>query len=551
MTANPEVFFTRRLRPTAHVAVTIIAFILCGSAASSQAPSILWRYDTRDASYGQSAAGDIDGDGRLEVVFGCYRNDSSVHALNAEDGSLLWKVNTARQGRDGCNDVAPALFDVNRDGRPEVLLPASCTPTTFCFDGRNGVPLWSAPTRGSDSPPTIADIDGDGVVEMLHGEFGGWVRCLNVENGALEWELEVDRHSWIQTAPTLLDCDGNGALDFVVATWNSVEGDTNTVRAYRCSDRALLWSVPLADVVYHGSAVADFDGDGLPELALGDYSGVLYVLNAEDGSIAWSKPSLGVGHYIGAPVSAGDIDGDGRCDLVAVSWYAVRAFGGDGGMLWEHAIESYGTAFRGAVLADVNDDVTLDAVFGTSNGLLLALDGRDGRVLWTVDLAADVGDVRFAIDHAPVIADFDSDGMLDVFVVGGFSEYPDFSANYGRAFMLSLGRGSGPPWLMFQNNLRRNSSLCAGSPQAVGGISAPEEAAMRCYPQPMRDALRVEMEDLRSCRIVDVLGRTVLESDAVGEVARVDVSRLPDGLYIVLGRASERVLARPVLKRNR
>lgn len=548
MPAGPKFFHTQHAIFPLRLAAAAALLLLLSAVVSAQAPSILWRYDTRDASYGQTAAGDIDGDGRLEVVFGCYRNDSSVHALNAEDGSLLWKVNTARLGRDGCNDVAPAIHDVNGDGRPEVLLPASCTAATFCFDGRNGTPLWTAPTRGSDSPPTIADIDGDGVDEMLHGEFGGWVRCLNVENGALEWELEVDGHSWIQTAPTLLDCDGDGALDFVVATWNSVEGDTNTVRAYRCSDRALLWSVPLGDVVYHGSAVADFDGDGLPELALGDYNGTLIVLNAEDGSIAWSKPSLGVGHYIGAPVSAGDIDGDGRCDLVVVSWYSVRAFRGDGGMLWEHAIQGYGTAFRGVVLADVNDDAALDVVFGTSNGLLVALDGRDGGEVWSVDLAADVGDERFAIDHAPVLADFDADGLLDVFVVGGFSEYPDFSANYGRAFMLSIGRGSGPPWLMFQNNLRRNSSLCAGTPQAVGENDVPETADLRCYPQPMRDALRVEMDDMRSCRLIDMLGRIVLEADVARGAASFDVSRLPGGLYIVQGRASERVLARTVLK---
>ncbi len=55
---------------------------------NSQTPKIKWWYNTFDFSAGQSTAKDIDGDGKLEVVFGCYRNDSSVYALNAENGTL-------------------------------------------------------------------------------------------------------------------------------------------------------------------------------------------------------------------------------------------------------------------------------------------------------------------------------------------------------------------------------------------------------------------------------------------------------------------------------
>jgi outer membrane protein assembly factor BamB len=144
--------------------------------AQAQVPVQLWGFDTRDASFGQTAAGDIDGDGKLELVFGCYRNDSSIYALNAEDGSLLWKFNAAKPGRDGCNDVATLIVDVDDDGIPEVIVPSSCNPTTYCFDGKTGALIWSARTRSSDSPPTVADIDGGGKLEILHGEFGGWVR---------------------------------------------------------------------------------------------------------------------------------------------------------------------------------------------------------------------------------------------------------------------------------------------------------------------------------------------------------------------------------------
>ncbi|MCZ7556023.1 MAG: FG-GAP-like repeat-containing protein [Bacteroidia bacterium] len=526
-----------------------IVLLLLPLQASGQTPQLLWSFDTRDASFGQTAAGDIDGDGKLELVFGCYRNDSSIYALNAEDGSLLWKFNAAKPGRDGCNDVATLIVDIDDDGIPEVIVPSSCNPTTFCFDGKTGAVKWSAVTRGSDSPPTIADIDGDGKLEILHGEFGGWVRCLNAEDGSLAWDLAVDMRSWIQTAPTLLDADGDGNMDFVVATWNSNAGDTNTIRAYRCSDRALLWSVPLADVVYHGTAVADFDRDGKPELAFGDYSGTLYVLNAEDGSIAWTKPSLGTGHYIGAPVTAGDINGDGNCELIAISWYKVSAYNGDGSVLWEHDIDGYGTAFRGAALADVDGDALLDAVFGTSKGALIALRGSDGAPLWTVDLAARYGDSRFALDHAPIIADFDKDGKLDVFIVGGHTEYPDFSANFGRAYALSIGRGAGPEWLMFQQNSYRNASLCTGSVNTVRLTSEDRPAAPALFPHPVGDVLNVRHEGLRTGRILDETGRIVASEYADGGTMSINIASLPSGAYFLVMEVDGMPQVRSFIKR--
>jgi outer membrane protein assembly factor BamB len=103
--------------------ITILAcFYLFLGKVQAQSPTIKWWFDTKDASFGQSAAGDIDGDGKLEIVFGCYRNDSSIYALNAEDGSLLWKYNAHGSG-EGCNDVAPVIYPVLRTFEKHALGP--------------------------------------------------------------------------------------------------------------------------------------------------------------------------------------------------------------------------------------------------------------------------------------------------------------------------------------------------------------------------------------------------------------------------------------------
>jgi outer membrane protein assembly factor BamB len=434
-----------------------IAMVLV-SASVLMSQEILWWYELKDSAFGQACGGDLDGDGKIEIVFGCYRNDSSVYVLNAEDGSLLWKFNTSDGRVEGCNDVAPLIYDVDGDGTKEVIVPSSCNPTTFCFNGVDGSLKWTAPTRGSDSPPTIGDIDGDNEFEILHGEFLGYVICFDAKTGNRKWELLVQPNTWIQTAPTLVDIDGDGLLDFVVATWCLSKSDTNRVYAFRGYDQKLLWRKDISATVYHGTSVADIDRDGKFELIFGDYDGVLYVLNAEDGSTKWTY-SIPNWYYIGSPISIADVEGDGFCELLFSTAFHIVAMTKDGNILWSYQLNNESPSFRGVALSDLDNDNLPDVVFGTSKGKVIALKGTNGVNIATIDLQEHIGK-EFSIDHCPLISDFNRDGKVDAFVVGGKTEYPNFTANYGRAYLVSLGYGNGPDWLVFQNNAHRTGSIC-------------------------------------------------------------------------------------------
>lgn len=454
-------------------------------------PSIKWSFNTKDASFGQSAAADIDGDGKLEVVFGCYRNDSMIYALNAENGSLLWKFNAKGSASEGCNDVAPIIYDVDGDGKLEVIVPSSCNPKTYCFDGKTGAVKWVCNTRGSDSPPTIADIDGDGKAEILHGEFGGYVICINAEDGTKAWEIAVDTKSWIQTAPTIVDVNNDGDLDFIVGTWNASVKTDNKIYAYRAKDQKLLWTYDVNDVMYHGTAVGDLDKDGKQELVVGCYNDTLYCINAENGTTNW-KYSFGNSFYVGGPALIADLNNDGHCEVVFSAWYKMAALTWDGKLFWEYNIPNYKQSFRGAAIADVNNNAFPDVVFGTDGGSVIGLNGQDGSLIFNKNLRSDFGDSLYAIDNAPLIADFDKDGKMDVFIVGGHGEYPDFYKDFGRAYLLSIAPGNGPDWLMFQNDIWRRSNICEKKTSAVAETFLQHEE-ISIYPNPSFGEINIEL----------------------------------------------------------
>ena len=514
---------------------TFFIFLICllSSVLSiAQSPRILWWFDTNDSSFGQSAIGDIDQDNKYEIVFGCFRNDSMIYTLNAEDGTLHWKYNTGGLA-EGCNDVAALLYDVTGDGYNEVIVPSSCNPITYCFNGSNGALIWQTATRGSDSPPVIADLDLDGNYEILHGEFGGWVRCINAASGITKWELLVDADSWVQTAPTIVDINQDGTLDFVVATW----GFSNNSRmyAYNGITRELLWSIPMEDVVYHGTAVADLDNDGKPELVIGDYSGKLHVINAEDGSYAWNYQT---DYYIGAPAVIGDLNGDGHCEIIIVSWFNVIALNYLGGIVWQYSIPSYGSSLRGTVLADITNDSLPEVIFGSDNGSLYALNGTNGSLLWSVDLQAHYGNV-FKIDHAPVIADFNGDDTLDLFIQGGNTNYPDFTNNYGRGYALTIGKGAGPEWKMFQHDYYRSSSLCGTeviNSVKDDGIKLIKEFVFDIYPSPIKSSgilhINADNDIISKFIIMDIAGRRIAEFSNKKEIQLADLN-LSEGIYLL------------------
>ena len=108
-------------------------------------------------------------------------------------------------------------------------------------------------------------------------------------------------------------------------------------------------------------------------------------------------------------------------------------------------------------------------------------------MLWSINLRADYGDSLFTIDHCPVIASFKMDDTLDVFIEGGYANYPNIQTDFGRAYAVKVGLGHGPDWSMFQHDYTRSNCVCNPSP--YNGVGTITKSSMRVvdYPNPFSD----------------------------------------------------------------
>ncbi|MGQ4892986.1 MAG: FG-GAP-like repeat-containing protein [Candidatus Njordarchaeia archaeon] len=228
-----------------------------------------WTYKTGDHVYSSPALGDIDGDGKLEVVIGS--EDHKVYALNGEDGSMLWNYTTG-----GCVYSSPALGDVDGDGKLEVVV-GSADHNVYVFNGEDGSILW-AYTAGNAvfSSPALGDIDGDGKLEIVIGSFGrnvyvpsGEVYVFNGENGSMLWNYTTG--GYVSSSPALGDVDGDGKLEVVVGS-----ADHN-VYVFNGEDGSVLWVYTTGSWVSSSPALGDVDGDGKLEVVVGSYDYNVYV----------------------------------------------------------------------------------------------------------------------------------------------------------------------------------------------------------------------------------------------------------------------------------
>lgn len=262
-----------------------------------------WKTIALEADFGGQwlVAGDVDGDGAVDIVSAENFNEGDVHFTSAVaaqrlDGSTIWTWGRPEIGRKTWHhDVACQIIDWDGDGRNEVVV---------CDE--------------SD----IVEID---------GATGAEKRRIPIEKGATD---------------CIVFCDlaGKGRASDVL-----VKDRYENIWAYNQAGE-LLWHVNLPGGyrTAHQPRPMDIDGDGRDEIMAG------FAMLNYDGSVRWVYESkttdLHRGHLDCARVlKAGDTLDDVRIALTCCGANNIAVVDGRGRPIWEYA----GHHFESLQLADI------------------------------------------------------------------------------------------------------------------------------------------------------------------------------------------------------
>ena len=285
---------------------------------------------------------DLDGDGWPEVTFGLELNEfpnksASVHLFRHDgvEASGAWPVFVSEHS---FRYTAAALGDLDGDGRRELVLNAAQVPWTstpgqvhaWRVDGQfaTGFPaVAGTPNFGSAASPVLADLTGEGRFDVITGVGKALVA---VDSSG----LELFRHDLAPgraITPALADLDDDGDAEIVVGV---DEGERFHLVVLDREGRFLARTPTLAGRLAPllSPLVGDLDGDGQQELLVAvqglwpDRPGRIHVFGRNG---AW-RPELTMllpGELFWSLIAMlGDLDGDGDLELVAVGSGRLHIF---------------------------------------------------------------------------------------------------------------------------------------------------------------------------------------------------------------------------------
>jgi len=289
---------------------------------------------------------DVDGDGWLDVLAVGFPGEAAAWFENPRGAGRRWERHLACAAVD---NESPAFTDLTGDGRPELLFHTSGRLGWAAPDPRDVRAPWPFHALSEDLGYDrfthglgVGDLDGDGRADVLTRD--GWWRQPQSLAGDPAWERHAFAFAAAGGAQMLVtDVDGDGDADVISSlaahgfglSWFEQrlhEGAITFVEhpILRADGEENAQGVTFAEL--HALALADIDGDGLPDLvtgkrfwshgARGDPElgapatlAWFQLVRGPDG-VEWVAHVIDRDSGVGTQVVAGDVDGDARSDVV-------------------------------------------------------------------------------------------------------------------------------------------------------------------------------------------------------------------------------------------
>jgi len=257
------------------------------------------------------------------------------------------------------------------------------TNKTFMFTTTNSVliPKWSVQLVNIIPGVLIADVNGDGLEEVIHAGQE-YVTCLSGIDGSIIWRTYVQGLSgW--TKAQMADLNLDGTFEIILPIKNiGTDYSTNSgagIHVLFGNNGTTYWrNTGMGGAITSSPVVADIDGDGYPTI------------------------------FIGSEDVTNGLNGTGR----------LAAFSHDGYILWQTWV--WRPCAGGLSLADTDNDGEFELYMGDRDAYMLG-DGGYGKGV--VSFWARNGTIRWShpdvlcSSHCPILADVNKDGILDVIAV--------------------------------------------------------------------------------------------------------------------------------------
>jgi hypothetical protein len=281
----------------------------------------------------------------------------------------------------GSRDLS--IGDFNKDGNMDLANLGDYSGVVLLGDGRGGFPvITNSIAVHYPSVMAVGDFNADGKLDVavVSLDFPYYVA---VASGRGDGSFNDPTNHTIADLPYDLraaDIRGNGNIDLVVALGPSpVRGNSFCVLANRGDGSFAPPQYYVAAADQHRSLeLADFNGDGAPDVALLNYNAqsVTIRLNLQDGTFGTTNH-----YFLGFPpsnVGVGDFNGDGMTDLIVRGGAAVALLYGHGDGAFtvgsQMSVPSdSGLGHQTVVVGDLNGDGMPDLALANSVGNSVAV----------------------------------------------------------------------------------------------------------------------------------------------------------------------------------
>jgi len=418
---------------------------------------------------------DFDGDGRLEVVVGAdrlyvFRHDGSEWIDGDQNPNSL--VGVFSDLLVGGIASTPAAGDVDHDGVPEVVA-ASWMDSLVAVFRSNGslLPGWPKKAATFWSSPAIGDVDGDGAVDIVIGSNSARLYAWH-SNGAEIRDGDSNPATdgvyfvpdeIVISSPAIADVNGDGLREIVFGTLSG------RVHVLRQGAPLAGWPFVAGGLMSSSPAIGDLlPGSPGLEIAMACGNDSVYVLTAAgQRAPGWPRP-LELTPANGRVPSAALAPlrrhlGDPTLDVIVCgSDGTVRAYDPSGAVLAGWSSVSLGAPTEASpAVADLDGDGALEVLIGAEDRRLHAFRANGMPVSgFPIEIGAEAR-------STPAIWDVDGDGASDIFLTGWDGKV--YAWRYPGSFS-----SAGMAWPMFRHDNWNTGVATFPVLTAVDPLPAPE-----------------------------------------------------------------------------